>query len=267
MIYCVSYDASPGDVTVHYQNNGRRVTETVIPTRSLEVLPGMRVNEHVVPFHQPGLIDSSGRRGAGSGFNFIARSSFRVAAASYGTRTLDLTMIFPINGGGIIRVSAGGQEWDIANPTFDPRAEPPSINQSYGMNTGVEENPYTPHGIEGRRLPDAVLISAYQRTHQGFAGVSQEARDGIEQRRQARLASFDLTEVGEDAETQRQGAAILTPILRNPARPGRVTVTGRGPVNQVESQESPSPLVVPISRPAKSPKTRLERLSEMNEED
>lgn len=281
VVYCLAYDGCPGDLAVHYLDSSRRVTEEIQPTRQFDILQGMRVNEYVLPFDR--LHDSLGRRGATAGFNIVARSSFRVAAASYGTRTLDMTMVFPIIGGGIIRISAGGQEWDIANPTFNPNAPIPAINRSYGAGRGDE---YTsgPPGIDNMRVPDEVVINAYRRTHQGYAGASGSE---IERRRQERLANFDLQEAREEQPSTSTGPLPFA----TPAVSGRTSVsnTGRNPNASAEAEarrqqrqaqiqaasarqegislgDAPpqeARIIVPATRAPKAPpKTRLERTTE-----
>jgi len=125
-------------------------------------------------------------------------------------------MVFPVIGGGIIRLRAGEQEWDIANPTFNPRASIPRINLTYGAGRG-DEYVSGPSGIENQRVPDEVLINAYQRTHRGFIGVR---GNEIEQRRQQRIANFDLSEAVPTPPAQIENG--LTPA--HPAHPPRINV-------------------------------------------
>ena len=288
VFYCLAYQDCTGDLIVNYTDPGssRRVTEPIAPTRSLPIFAGMTLHEYVVPFLD--LHDQLGRRGATVGFNFVARSSFRVAGANYGTRTLDTTMIFPVIGGGIIRIQAGGQEWDIANPTFDPNAQVPGMNTSYGTGTGAD---YIsgPQGIENRRVPDDIMINAYQRTHRGYVGDTSE----IERRRAERLANFDLREV---SVLEQQQEAQTPP----PQTPGRITLSAadlRRQEREVQIQAAearrvgslePTPaigghsrifgasppeerevsLIMPATKAPKAPpKTRLERISEDKEDD
>lgn len=217
VLYCLSYAECAGDVVVNFTDpsNSRRVTQPIQPTRALSIFEGVIVNEYVLPFSE--LVDPIGRRGATSGFTIIGRSSYRVAGASYEVRTLEFTMVFPVIGGGIIRMRASEQEWDIANPTFNPHAPIPEISTSYGVGEG---NEYVsgPVGIDNQRVPDAILINAYQRTHRGFIG---SRGTEVEQRRQARLANFDLS---ENIPTP---PPIERPI-QTPAIQGRTSVvTGR----------------------------------------
>jgi hypothetical protein len=227
VLYCLAYMDYVGDVVINYidPTNSRRVTQPIQPTRSLSIFDEVTVNEYVLPFDQ--LVDNLGRRGATSGFTVIGRSSYRLAGANYQTRTLEFTMVFPVIGGGIIRLRAGEQEWDIANPTFNPRASIPAINRSYGV--GVE-NEYVsgPSGIENQRVPDDVLINAYQRTHRGFIGSHGSE---IEQRRQQRLANFNLNEAIP------QAPPIELPPLATPARQGRTNViTGTSRIIESDSE-------------------------------
>jgi hypothetical protein len=225
VLYCLAYAECTGDVVVNFidPSNSRRVTQPIRPTRALSIFDGVTVNEYVLPFSE--LVDPIGRRGATSGFTIIGRSSYRVAGASYEIRTLEFTMVFPVIGGGIIRMRAAEQEWDIANPTFNPHATVPEISTSYGVGEG---NEYVsgPVGIDNRRVPDAILINAYQRTHRGFIG---QHGTEVEQRRQARLANFDLN------ENVAQPPPLERPI-HTPAIQGRTSVvTGRNRDQEIMS--------------------------------
>lgn len=296
VLYCLSYADCAGDVVVNFvdPSNSRRVTQPIRPTRALRIFEGVTLHEYVLPFSE--LVDPIGRRGATSGFTIIGRSSYRVAGANYEIRTLEFTMIFPVTGGGIIRMRAAEQEWDIANPTFNPRAELPAISTSYGVGEG---NEYVsgPTGIDNRRVPDDVIINAYQRTHRGYIG---QAGSEVEQRRQARLANFDLNENIPQAPPPIERPAQLTP-----ARQGRTSVItgrtrgeelGQSPAaiaaeqrrqerqNQIrQAQEQGSSMLIgvdpgrpgsvgvsviaPVPRKPKAPpKTRFERIQENCEE-
>lgn len=218
VLYCLAYADCAGDVVVNFidPQNSRRVTHPIQPTRALSIFDGVTVNEYVLPFDQ--LIDPLGRRGSTSGFTIIGRSSYRVAGADYQVRTLEFTMVFPVIGGGIIRIRAGEQEWDIANPTFNPRALVPEINASYGAGRG-DEYVSGPSGIDNQRVPSNVLINAYQRTHRGYIGAQGSE---VERRRQERLANFDLSEAIPQAQPP-----LARPAM-TPARQGRTSViTGR----------------------------------------
>jgi hypothetical protein len=286
VLYCLAYADCSGDVVVNYidSTTSRRVTQPIRPTRSLSIFDGVTVNEYVLPFDQ--LADNLGRRGATSGFTVIGRSSYRLAGADYQTRTLEFTMIFPVIGGGIIRLRAGEQEWDISNPTFNPRALVPEVNNNYGAGRG-DEYVSGPSGIDNQRIPDDVLINAYQRTHRGFIGSHGSE---IEQRRQQRLDNFDLNEAVP------QSPPIERPPMATPARQGRTSViTGASDsaearrqlrLDQIRQSEGernqtghllfgldPSPqgvgvsIVTPISRnPKTPPKTRFERIQANCEE-
>jgi hypothetical protein len=300
VLYCLAYADCAGDVVVNYidPTNSRRVTQPIQPTRSLSIFAGVTVNEYVLPFNS--LADNLGRRGATSGFTVIGRSSYRLAGADYQTRTLEFTMVFPVIGGGIIRLRAGEQEWDIANPTFNPRASIPQINRDYGVGAG---NEYVsgPSGIDNQRVPDDVLINAYQRTHRGFIGSHGSE---IEQRRQQRLANFDLSEAVP------QAPPIERPPMATPARQGRTSVITGSPrvaesgpgmspaqvaaeerrqarlnqIRQAEGEQNPTgpilfgvdpaqqgtssvSIVTPVARKPKAPpKTRFERIQANCEE-
>lgn len=253
VLYCLAYDQCPGDVVVNYLDDGRRVTEDVRPTRNFTIFPDMEVHEYVLPFQQ--LQDPLGRRGATAGFTVVARSSFRVAAASYGERTFEFTMLFPINGGGFIRFQTSGQEWEIANPTFNPGAPIPAVNAHYSTAQGGTESASGPSGISNLRVPTDVIINAYQRTHRGSGNLEE-----VERRRQERIANFDLQEIPNarnflaeaSAETRRQDR--LAQIQA--AEESRTKLTGGGII-------LPSP-----QRPPKPPpRSRIERATGDDEDE
>jgi hypothetical protein len=244
VVYCLAYESCPGDLVVNYLDGGRRATEEIPITREFLIFRGMVVHEFVLPFQR--LHDPLGRRGATAGFNVVARSSFRVAAASYGERTFEFTMFFPINGGGCIRFLIGGQEWEISNPAFDPQAPVPEVNPSYSTELGGAESASGPPGISNLRIPASVIINAYQRTHRGTSDS-----EAVERRRQERIANFDLQEVSgpalggfahsldevegrrqerldqiraaEEARTEQGGSRIIIPAPQRPAKPPPLT--------------------------------------------
>ncbi len=281
VFYCLAYQDCTGDLIVNYTepSTSRRVTEPITPTRSLSIFPGMAVHEYVAPFTE--LHDNLGRRGATIGFNFVARSSFRVAGANYGIRTLDIIMLFPVIGGGVIRIQAGGQEWDIANPTFDPRAPVPEMSTRYDGSGRSDEYVSGPSGIDNRRVPDDVMINAYQRSHRGYVGNTDE----IERRRAERLANFDLREVSEEERIreaqspppreERPRLAMSAAEIRRQERLAQIQAAEARQVGQLPATPAvsgvllghePRPereinLIVPTERAPKAPpKTRLERV-------
>jgi len=279
VLMCLQYQEAKGEVNVTYFDGGRgQQSQYIEPTRRLTILPDqMFVHEFVMPFKD--LHDALGRRGATAGFHFVADSAFR-QGIEYGVRTLDFTMIFPVIGGGTIRFSIGGQEWELANPTFNPLADIPEINQNYG-NEGAE-NDYVsgPPGIDNRRVPDAVVINAYRRTHAGYAG---SRADDIERRRQQRVANFDLREVRPtDPEPEEEPVRMYsgpstdaTPPARIPVPPG-VIIESNDPVEQrrqarlaqaraaeeqnlIQEQNQSAIVIGPTRAPKKPPRTRFER--------
>ena len=280
VIMALRFEEASGEVVVNYLDGSRRVSQTIQPTRQLNILDGMVLHEFVLPFWE--LHDRLGRRGATGGFHFVANSSFRAQAANYGVRTLDFTMQFPVIGGGILRFSIGGQEWDLANPTFNPNAEMIPINRSYGAGRG-DEYQSGPAGISNQRVPDDVLINAYRRVHQGMTNRTQATE--IERRRQERIANFDLREgppLEERAQVQAEEDSLLTggtyrePPTRIPAPPGMVILTGDlggalspaeqrrqerlAQVQASEAMRAESNLVLAPSRAPKAPpRTRFER--------
>lgn len=58
-----------------------------------------------------------------SGFNVIARTAYRVEGSRYEERIFNCIILAPVTGGGIIRVV--GSDFDISNPTFDPKTPLP----------------------------------------------------------------------------------------------------------------------------------------------
>lgn len=240
VLYSLAYEDSDGAVTISFQDTHPE-TVRIEAERRLQILPGMVLHEFVLPFMN--LHDSLGRRASTHGFRVTARSAFRVAAATYGIRTLTFTMLFPVIGGGVIRMDAGGQEWELANPTFTPTAPIPGINHNYGAGAG-NEYASGPAGIDNLRVPDEILINAYQRTHQGHVGpVANE----VERRRQERLANFNLREVPAPA----------------PDLPAFVTMDQANTILRETRQPAPPPaIVVPPERPKKD---RFDRVSEEDE--
>jgi hypothetical protein len=263
-LYCISYAECAGDVVVNFVNpsTSRLITQPIQPTRALSIFDGFTLHEYVLPFYD--LVDPIGRRGATHGFTVIGRSSYRVSGANYQVRTLEFVMIFPVIGGGVIRMRAGDHEWDIANPTFNPQARIPEVSRSYGIGSG-DEYVSGPSGIENQRVPDEVLINAYQRTHQGYIGAQGSE---VERRRQDRLANFDLRESIAQPP-------IEQPVM-TPARQGRTNVlTGRPREIDPEPRiigidlglPRSSGIIAPIaSKPKAPPRTRFERIQENCEE-
>jgi hypothetical protein len=297
VLMALRYDEAPGEVNVTYFDTGSasgQRSQRIEPTRSLDIANGMSVHEFVLPFTE--LHDRLGRRGATQGFQFTANSAFR-HQSSYGVRTLEFTMQFPVIGGGIIRFSIGGQEWELANPTFYPLAEAPPINRSYGSEGQGDEYISGPPGIENKRVPDDVLVNAYRRTHAGYTRPGRA--EDIERRRQQRVANFDLREgvVEEEPQAPRQysgpgttreithediqqvtleGGTYREPPQAIPVPPGVVVdpVEQRrqarlAQIRQAEEArqaeqpliqaQPPSILVSPPRAPKKPPRTRFER--------
>lgn len=197
-------------------------------------------------------------------------------------------MIFPVIGGGVIRIQAGGQEWDIANPTFDPNASIPEMSTRYSGVGRSDDYVSGPAGIDNRRVPDDVMINAYQRSHRGYVGNTDE----IERRRAGRLANFDLREVTEEerlreAQTPPQEAGprltLSAAELRRQERLAQIQASEARQVGRMAPSpavsglilrgDEPRPerevsLVLPTERAPKAPpKTRLERAASDDEDD
>lgn len=283
VLYCLAHGDCAGDVVVNFvdTSTGRRVTQPIRPTRSLEIFERVIVHEYVLPFDQ--LADPIGRRGATSGFTVIGRSSYRVAGSNYEIRTLEFTMVFPAIGGGIIRMRVAEQEWDIANPTFNPRAAIPEISRSYGVGIG-DEYISGPVGIENRRVPDEIIINAYQRTHRGFIGTRASE---IEQRRQQRIENFDLQEVPAEPINTPAINERVNVVTGRPRHSEDVERRRQERLQQIRQSEERSSLLIGVDQPAPTsggpsivvstgrkpktpPKSRFERiqqnLEELNEE-
>lgn len=97
-----------------------------------------------------------------SGFTVMIWSAHQTDRTTYEERTIGFKMLFPITGGGILRMA--DSFIDIANPTFSPRAPIPK-----------------PH-----LNPDVRL--AFNRTHRVLPKAEQ---DSIEARRRARIAEAE----------------------------------------------------------------------------
>lgn len=200
------------------------------PTRSLMIFPRMVLNEYVIPAGEF-------RNGFRGGVFINVESSYR-CRTEYLLRRLTLLMQFPPNGGGVVRIIQNGVEWDIGNPTFNPKEEIPPINDEY--NSDIADVVSGPPGIANKRVPDDVLIRAYQRVHTGWESLMDAAR-----KKQGRLANFNLDEsVAELEETS------LTVGVRD-RHPPR-TLQTRGPVVEV----------VPPQEAHTLPPTRFDRNEE-----
>jgi hypothetical protein len=94
-----------------------------------------------------------------SGFHVIAKSAHRVEGSKYAERIFNFTVLAPVTGGGIIRVV--GSEFDVTNPTFDPK---------------------TP--IPQKTFPNSDLHNAFNRTHK-------LASPEVEDRKKRRIAEAE----------------------------------------------------------------------------
>lgn len=203
------------EIRVEYVDGSTPVQRVLRPTRTFEVFDTLRAYEIVLPFQE--LHDPMGARAARHGFRFHGSSSY-LSEGSYHRRDFSFHSRFSVIGGGILTLSVGNTEWDLATPTFDPRAPIPEINQSYGAGAG-DEYISGPPGIDGLRVPDEVIRNAYHRTHSGRTGAAAQAAAA---RRAARLADFDLKEslvdpteapkvvAEETIETPTAGKIVLT---------------------------------------------------------
>lgn len=144
-------------------------------------IPGMAVREFVVPFDQ--LVQNS-RIGAMSGFWFRAQSARRVSAAEYVTQFTEFWVVFPANGGGLVRIGA----FDFSNPHLNIHATVPSIGSSWE----------TERDATTQRVSDENLVIAYRRTH---AGGSSAAVDRAAAIRANRIANFQLEPVTDGVAT------------------------------------------------------------------
>lgn len=187
VIYCIEHQRIHARVDVSYCDS-TWVTETIHPIRSLDIHRDLSLHEYVVPFFD--LTDSLGRRGATHGFIVNAYSAYRVSTTAYGSRIFQFVTHFPPNGGGIIQFSLGETNWDLSNPTFNPKAPVPDINPNYTTVKGNYDESGPP-GVNNLRVPDEVLVQAYLRVHPAHRTNHE---DLILQRRNERLANFDLKE-------------------------------------------------------------------------
>lgn len=99
---------------------------------------------------------------ATSGISIIAKSAFRSQGSQYEERVLNFQLFFPITGGGIVRIAGVG--FDIANPTFDPKAPLPGP----------------------ARFTNQTLLEAFNRTHKAPKGA-------LAARRAARIAQAEAS--------------------------------------------------------------------------
>jgi hypothetical protein len=109
---------------------------------------------------------------AASGFHVIAKTAHRVEGAIYAERLFNFTVLCPVTGGGIIRIV--GSEFDVSNPTFDPKAPIPT-----------------------KSWPNSELLNAFNRTHKP---TSPE----IEDRKRKRIAE---AEANMRAAREREGSS------------------------------------------------------------
>jgi hypothetical protein len=118
-----------------------------------------------------------------SGFTVTLRSAYRSEHTTYAERVVGFKLIFPMTGGGIIRLA--DSPFDLANPTFSPGAALP------------------------RAVRDPVTLNAFNRTH---AMLPQGQRGAIEQRRKARIAEAEASERANKLTAgEREGSAGALP--------------------------------------------------------
>lgn len=110
---------------------------------------------------------------AASGYNVIARTAHRVEGSIYAERLFNFTVLCPVTGGGIIRVV--GSEFDVSNPTFDPKAPIPAK----------------------KSWPNHELLNAFNRTHKPTS-------PDIEDRKRKRIAE---AEANMRAARERDGSS------------------------------------------------------------
>lgn len=121
--------------------------EYVLPFYELFTEETKKKNLYLVPF-------------CTTGFNVTVKSAFRADPRTYEERTVALSILMPVTGGGIIRI--GDSLVDLANPTFDP---------------------YAPLG---RTFRDLSLQEGFNRTHR-------LPTPAIDARRQARVAAAEAS--------------------------------------------------------------------------
>jgi hypothetical protein len=110
------------------------------------------------------------------GVRVFVRSAYRASPTSYGEHKLGLSLIFPITGGGIVRM--WDSNFDLANPGFDPKAPTPRI--------GSEDEELR---LPGDRMSTANLTLAFNRTHK-----VEKQTDLTVLRRQIRMGAVPATQ-------------------------------------------------------------------------
>jgi len=115
-----------------------------------------------------------------SGVNVIAKSAYRVEGAKYAERVFNFQLLFPVTGGGIVRVTSS--DFDVTNPTFDPKAAVP------------RDKPYQ----------NITLLEAFNRTHKPTS-------PDIEARKRARVAAAEASMRAADKQLPPAGRRALPP--------------------------------------------------------
>jgi len=223
VLYCLSCDGFEGTLSVKERENNT----LVVPNRELSVMFDMILREYVLSprFLTRDII----RKGSSLGIDLEGSSSFRASNSTYGFRTFQTTLMFPSNGGGILRMSVGNQEWDILNPTFNPRAEIPAIGEDRVLDFGVQVNT-----VRTKLPPEDHLRIAYQRTHVGYSSLGKSNLEEEEARRQERIANFDLEEVDSKKRSEEVSIEVLESTLR-----GRRGPLPRPPIPTATQEVSP----------------------------
>lgn len=104
------------------------MTRLLVPIAESFGPGGCSLKEFVLPFFEHFRPEDRNRNlhfaglGSGGGFGVHARSARRVRGSTYEEHELRFSLLFPVTGGGVVRLELEGNAVDIANPTFDPFA-------------------------------------------------------------------------------------------------------------------------------------------------
>ncbi len=139
---------------------GRRGTAALEPLfeHPIDGEDGFAALEYVLPFFELFRPEDK-KRNLGmapfctTGFGVTVRSAFRTDTSRYGEHTVAFTILMPVTGGGVMRLS--DCLFDIANPTFDPWAPGPERkwkNLEVGMAFNRAHRLGDTSAIEQRRM-------------------------------------------------------------------------------------------------------------------
>lgn len=149
---------SDGKVTMGFlvdTETGTKTRQEVLAERAFPIdgETGFEALEYVVPVHvllkmHGGLSIVYGTVGV----EVFAQSAFRASASEYGEHKIGFNVVFPVTGGGIVRM--WDSPYDLANPGFQPGSSAPPIGSA-------DEEKRLP----GERMASENLLLAFNRTH------------------------------------------------------------------------------------------------------